>query len=88
MSRKIMFSAVLVVFSALLLPPSRPVVLDEGFLPRNDLRISIGSFEDKGVTKMEFDQVLDRVQAVYGPIIAARGGKLVIDRLWDESSAT
>ncbi len=87
MSRKIMFSAVLAVLAVFAaLPHSRPVLHDEGFLPPNDLRISVGSFGDKGITKGEFDQVLDRVQAVYGPIIAARRGTLVIDRLWDDDT--
>lgn len=87
MSRKIMFYAVLAAFFALpFVPPSLPVPLDEGFLPRNDLRISVNSLDDKGVTKAEFDQVLGQIQAVYGPIIAARGGRLVLNRLWDDDT--
>ncbi len=56
------------------------------FLPENDLRIPIGSAQDKGITSAQFNVVLDQVQAVYGPIIAAKGGKLVINRLWDNDT--
>jgi hypothetical protein len=35
-----------------------------------------------GITRAEFDQVLDRVQQVYGPIVQQMGGTLSIDRNW------
>lgn len=56
----------------------------DGFLPPNDLKIPIGALEDKGITQKQFDAVMDRVEAIYGPIIKARGGHLVIKRLWDD----
>ena len=62
----------------------RRVVLEEGFLPPNNLQIPVGSLEDKGISLNEYDAVMDRIQALYGPIIAARGGRLVIKRLWDD----
>lgn len=58
----------------------------DGFLPPNDLRIPVGSLEANGISEAQFNQVLDQVQALYGPIIAARGGRLVINRLWSDST--
>ncbi|MBI5598083.1 MAG: hypothetical protein HY928_18530 [Elusimicrobia bacterium] len=57
--------------------------LCEGFLPENDLKIPVGDVSAAGIEPTRFENVLDRIQAVYGPIIAAKGGKLVIKRLWD-----
>jgi len=53
------------------------------FLPENTLQIPVG-FSAAGLKENEFNQVLDRVQAVYGPIVAAKGGQLVIERNWDD----
>src|SRR5258708_747059 len=58
----------------------------ESFLPPNDMRIATASADDKGITKEQFEQVMDRGQEIYGPIIAARGGKLVINRLWEDET--
>lgn len=65
--------------------------LCEGFLPENDLRIPVdrslahGIFSlPLGITEESFNKVLDRAQEVYGPIIAARGGRLVINRFWTD----
>lgn len=81
MIRSILVSAVLVVFAALSFNP-RAVVLEEGFLPDNNLKIPMGSLEDKGISEAQFNAVMDRAEAVYGPEIASRGGKLVLRRLW------
>ena len=56
----------------------------DGFLPKNDLQIRVGSLEDKGIDRKQYDAVMDRIQSLYGPVIAARGGRLVINRLWDD----
>lgn len=56
----------------------------ESFLPPNDWSIPVGSKDDKGLTRAQFDVVLDRIQAVYARDVAARGGILVIERLWDD----
>ena len=54
-----------------------------GFLPPNDLSIPVGSLEDKGITKEQFDAVMDQAEALYAPVIAARGGALKLNRLWE-----
>lgn len=57
--------------------------LCDGFLPPNDLSIAIGSPEDKGITKEQFNAVMDQAEALYTPVIVARGGTLKLNRLWD-----
>jgi hypothetical protein len=39
-----------------------------------------------GLTRAQFDAVLDRLEQVYAPIVAARGGVLEVRRLWDDGS--
>ncbi|MCB0365580.1 MAG: hypothetical protein H6624_04105 [Bdellovibrionaceae bacterium] len=39
-----------------------------------------------GLTEAEFNDVLDAVQQVYGPIISAKGGNLMIRRLWSDGT--
>lgn len=58
----------------------------ESFLPENDLKIAVGALEAKGITHEQYDAVMDRIQAIYGPIVRARGGNLVIKRLWDDAT--
>lgn len=75
-----------VVFAALLAPTlkAQPKVLCEGFLPKNNLRIPVGDVRAAGIAEAQFNAVMDRVQAVYGPIIASHGATLQINRLWDD----
>lgn len=82
MKRSILVSAVIV---ALAIVP-RVIVLEEGFLPENDMKIPVGSLEDKGITQAQFNAVIDTAEKIYGPVIAAQGGKLVIKRLWDNNT--
>lgn len=77
-------SAVLFVLAALVYaanPGTRE--LCEGFLPENDWKIPVGDVSAKGISQEQFNQVLDRVQEIYAPIVKAKGGTLQINRLWD-----
>ncbi len=58
----------------------------KGFLPPNDLSIPVGSVDDKGILQNQFNAVLDTVQKLYGPVIAAKGGTLQINRLWTDAT--
>jgi len=58
----------------------------ESFLPPNNLKIPISAMGNKGISRAEYDAVMDRVQALYGPIIEARGAHLTINRLWDDET--
>ncbi|MBI4424819.1 MAG: hypothetical protein HY554_13895 [Elusimicrobia bacterium] len=60
--------------------------LCEGFLPSNNLRIPVGDVHARGIEQGMFDQVLDRVEKVYAPLVAAKGGRLVVHRLWDNAT--
>ena len=56
----------------------------ESFLPPNNLKHDIGALDAGGLTEAQYNAVMDRIQALYGPIVAARGGHLVIKRLWKD----
>lgn len=67
------------------LPRARP--LCEGYFPEHDKKIPVlGPLADEGLSRAEFDAVLDRIEEVYTPLIAARGGRLEVRRLWDNGS--
>lgn len=54
-------------------------------MPENDL----GKMQSEavgGITKAQFNAVIDRAEAIYKPIIAAHGGTLVMHRNWDDST--
>lgn len=57
--------------------------------PENDLQIPVfNSFTDEevqtGITEEEFNEVLDEIQEIYGPVFEEAGASLRIDRLWME----
>lgn len=60
------------------------IILCDGFLPPNDMKIPVGDVRAKGIDEASFNAVLDRAQEIYGPIIAAKGGTLVINRNWSD----
>lgn len=86
MSKKVLVLLSVVLTAALAPSAPRVAPLCDGFLPQNDLKIPIGSAEAKGITQAQFNAVMDRAEAIYGPIIKARGGRLVLKRLWDDST--
>lgn len=55
---------------------------DSGFMPENDMNIPVGMKSANTMTKKRFDEILDKVEAVYKPIIKAHGGILVVKRKW------
>lgn len=67
-------------------PQPAPHFPHNSFLPENDMRISVDSLDAKGLTRQEYDAVMDRIQEVYGPVIAGMGGRLVVNRLWDDDT--
>lgn len=83
MKRSILVS---VMIAAALSFVPRAAELCEGFVPDNDMKIPMGSYEAKGITEAQFNEVMDRVEAIYAPEIAARGGRLVLKRLWSNAT--
>ena len=85
MLKKVALPLAAVALLSLLAVSPRPAPRDS-FLPPNNLKIPIGTFGAKSITKAQYDAVMDRIQAIYEPIVAARGGHLVINRLWDDET--
>lgn len=64
----------------------RPLELCSGFVPDNNLEFPVG-FKSalaggSGLTRAQFDAVLNKVEFIYRPIVSAAGGNLVIARDW------
>jgi hypothetical protein len=57
-----------------------------GFLPENDLYIPASSKSMTGLTQAQFNNVIDKLEAIYSPIISSMGGKLKISRNWDDGT--
>jgi len=58
----------------------------EGILPENKLNIPVGAKNTSQVTEEIFNQVLDRVEALYAPIVESLGKKLLVVRNWDDGT--
>jgi hypothetical protein len=58
----------------------------KGFLPENDLRISVSEKRSGGLTEKQFNDAIDSVEKLYSPIITAAGATLVIERKWDDAT--
>lgn len=59
-------------------------MLCSGFLPPNDMKIYVGDLAAKGIDEAAFHLVLDRAEAFYAPVFAAKGAKLVVNRKWTD----
>lgn len=58
----------------------------EGFLPKNDLWISADSKGILGITAGQFNAVIDKVEAIYAPIVSSYGGELQVERRWSDGT--
>jgi hypothetical protein len=56
------------------------------FLPPNDLYLEDNVNFSAGLTEAQFNQVIDQVESVYAPIVKSLGGKLIVKRLWTDST--
>ncbi|MDD2805561.1 MAG: hypothetical protein PHV33_08405 [Elusimicrobiales bacterium] len=57
-----------------------------GFLPPNNLKIPVDSPMARGISEAQFNEVMDTIEKIYKPIVAARGGQLVLKRLWTDAT--
>lgn len=64
-------------------PPELPAQIP--IFPENDLRIAPGAPQASSLDRATYDGILDRIEAVYAPIVAAHGARLEIDRNWEDS---
>ena len=58
----------------------------EGFLPENNLKISVNAKRLGGLTEEQFNMAIERVESIYAPLVAQEGGKLVISRAWSDAT--
>jgi hypothetical protein len=57
-----------------------------GFAPENNLQIAEGDKAANNMTKEMFLDAVGRVSKVYEPIVAQKGGKLVMNNRWDDNT--
>ena len=65
---------------------SKRIILCEGFAPKNNLYIPANLFADTGLTQAQWTTLFDKYEKIYTPIVTARGGKLQLNRLWDDGT--
>ncbi len=58
----------------------------DGFLPENDFYIPVDEKNVTGLTEAQFNAAIDKVEAIYAPIVANMGAKLVIARRWTDGT--
>lgn len=86
MTKRFLLLGALLLASPSPLSPLMPGTVCGGFLPPNDRKIPVGDINALGIDQAAFDAVLARVESVYGPIFAARGKRLRVNRHWDDAT--
>ena len=59
---------------------------ESGIVEKNDLNIPVGTKNSGGITEQEFNDAIDKVEAIYSPIISAKGKTLQVERKWDDGT--
>lgn len=57
-----------------------------GFMPENDLHIAVGAKDANTMTEERFNQIIDKADAHYAPIVKSLGGKLEWARKWKDGT--
>src|SRR5688572_21732024 len=55
---------------------------ESSILPENNLAIPVHN-KNEGLTEIQYNKVIDKVESVYRPIIEEMGIKLTVNRLWE-----
>lgn len=58
----------------------------EGFLPENNLNISVHAKRRGGITQEQFNAVIDKYETIYAPIVKTYGGDLLVERKWEDGT--
>jgi hypothetical protein len=78
------------VFTLLLLKTAVVFSCDEngktGFLPANNLKISIWDKSSNGITEDKFLSIIKKVTDIYAPIVQSKGGNLVLNNEWSDDT--
>ena len=81
---------ILIVSLALVLTTINVFACDEngksGYMPENDLNISVDAKNVNTMTEERFNEIIDKVDKHYAPIVKARGGKLKWARKWSDGT--
>ncbi|EQC49417.1 peptidase, M48 domain protein [Bacteriovorax sp. BSW11_IV] len=57
-----------------------------GIVEKNDLYIPVGEKSNGGITEAEFNEIIEKVEGIYAPIIEAKGKTLQIVRNWTDGT--
>src|SRR5690606_11499441 len=57
-----------------------------GFLPENEMNIPVGLKTNGGLSEEQFNAVIDKIEAIYTPIVREMGGRLKINRKWENGT--
>lgn len=76
--------ALLIAGFALTLTSPATKQICSGYLPENDLQIPPSVFQNGGISQADFNEVLDKLENFYRPIITKHGGRLTVNRLWND----
>lgn len=60
--------------------------LCEGFVPENNLWISANTKNVTGITEEQFNAVIDKLEQMYAPVLAEKGGTLSVQRNWSNGT--
>lgn len=58
----------------------------EGFLPENKMWISADDKAAKGLSEKQFNNVINKVEKLYKPIVASMGAELTVVRKWTDGT--
>lgn len=58
----------------------------EGFLPENDLKISVNAKRFGGITEQQFNDIITKVETLYAPVVANYGANLQVVRNWTDGT--
>ncbi len=84
--KRILLSAFLVACLGMVGATQNTKVLCKGFAPKNNLFLPATLFSNSGLSEAQWTSLFDKYEKVYAPIIAAKGGKLELNRLWDDGT--
>lgn len=57
-----------------------------GFAPENNRYIPVGLKSAGGINEVQFNKIMDKLQKLYTPVVAARGAKFVIEKRWTDGT--
>ncbi len=94
---KMIASAVIVAAAGLGFAATHGTDLCDGFVPENTMKIPVGksgamhkwdetAAPATGITEQQFNDVMDRVEKLFGDDVKSAGGVLKINRLWTDST--